>query len=59
MPLARRNKRDDQIILGGEVVVKAGLGHARLGDDPVNPDAAIPHAVKQRPGGGKDAGAGR
>ena len=59
MPLARRDERDDQIILGGEMVVKAGFGHARLGDDPVNPDAAIPLAVEQRPGGGKDTGAGR
>jgi hypothetical protein len=47
--------RDDQVVLGREMPVERHLGHARLGDDPVDPGTAIAIAVEQACCGIEDA----
>jgi hypothetical protein len=38
---------DDEIILGGEVLIECGLGHVCLGNDPVNANGAVAFFVEE------------
>jgi hypothetical protein len=51
--------RDDEVVLGREVLVEGGLGDARLGDDQVDPDRADAAGVEEAEGRVEDAVARR